>query len=128
MLRRTKARVALIGAVLIAQGGCATGPVQVAGDWRPLIEACPDMRPLLPLPSLPGTARLKLSAELRDERVVAMSLHVVKGIEDRRAQRMALQAVDMAVKSGRCPGVRKLGAEVLIGPQQAGFQQVQLER
>lgn len=128
MLSLTKGRLALLYAMLMALTGCATEPTRIAGDWRPQIEACPGMAPLLPLASLPSTARLQVEAELRDDRVVRMTVRVLKGIEDRRAQRMALHAVDMALKRGSCPGVQRLSAEALIGPRQAGFQGVRIER
>jgi hypothetical protein len=121
-------RFALLCAALFGQVGCATTPAGIAGDWRPVLDACPAMPPLLPLASLPGTTRVDLTAELRNDRIVRSEMRYVQGIADRRAQRIAISTIESTLAKARCPGVSKLRVEVVLGPQQAGFQNVQLER
>ena len=113
---------------LIGQVGCASAPPEIAGDWRPVLEACPGMKPLLPIASMPGTTRVQLSAELREGRVIQTQMRFLQGIADRRAQRSAVAAIEGTLRTANCPGVSKLRADVVLGPQQAGFQSVQLER
>lgn len=106
---------------VLALAGCASQPGQIAGDWPPTIPACPGMRPLQPMTALPSSVHLQIRVEFEGGRAVRKTSKVLKGIEDRRAFRMAIAQVDGVLANARCPGVAVLEAEAVIGPQQAGF-------
>lgn len=126
---RFEAWSAALSLVLLgSMTGCASSPGPVPGDWQPLIAGCEGVKPLLPQPALPSTAHFQVSAQLRDGRVVAKTVRVLKGIEDRRALRGAMLTIDSALNRATCPGALTLSAEALVGPQQAGFLHVQLGR
>lgn len=107
--------------VLLALSGCASQPGLIAGDWQPALAACPGMRPLQPMPGLPSSAHLLLRIEFDEGRAVSNTSKVIKGIDERRAMRMAIAEVGGVMAQARCPGVRVLEVEAVIGPQQAGF-------
>lgn len=94
---------------------------------EPTLPNCNPSPALRAIAELPGETVMDVDAELRDGRVVRKTLRLVRGVPDRRAQRMAVATVDRALELAICPGIERLQARVVIGPTRAGFEAVKAE-
>ncbi len=121
----TGCAAAMFSALVLS--GCASQAGQIAGDWAPTIAACERMGRLQPMAALPSSAHVLMQVEFEQGRAVRKTLRVLKGIEDRRLQRQAFAEIDRVFGGTSCPGIQRLEAEVVLGPQQAGFRRVKIK-
>lgn len=94
---------------------------------QPSLPNCDPSPALRAMADLPGETVMDVESEFRDGRIVRKTLRIVRGLPDRRAQRMAIATVDAAMGGAVCPGIARLRARVTVGPARAGFESVETE-
>lgn len=133
-------RFATLVAAMVLLQACATAPQE------PLLvvpEGCQAEGLLQPVPALRSTGLYAVQADLKDGRIIARqvaSLETPKTNDPPaprpsadnpfpfrgRTSSLPFRSIEQHMRTMRCPGFANLEAQVVIGPDRAGYRKVRL--